>query len=383
MTGVKSAMRKSSVRRLADTLPADLLRPILSALKARNPSAFSALDQLCPEKLPESVLTGAIASVERPVFAELYGRSAVALAAAISGDPRDAQEYASRVEFMLTVLRNSATLRDAVDSMTRFNALMGDHGVMITACADEGFDRIVIDLDPSLPDAPACLWTACILFILNMLSWLRGVRITVAEIGLTDPADTEPDPCLAYLAIPVLMGQADCYIRLATGTLEEPVSAHADSRTGDLHLLCHDPGYWHEAGTSFLMQVDQAFTRITEGSGRCPDRVALAHALGLSPSTLHRRLQQNGTSFQRVKIAWQHKTALFLIGRGDTIYTVARHLGFTDARSFRRAFIAWTGRTPSWFRASFRTGAHGESRAGTRPAVQDRTDRAPSHRPSR
>jgi AraC-like DNA-binding protein len=161
------------------------------------------------------------------------------------------------------------------------------------------------------------------------------------------------------------MGQADCYIRLAKGTLEEPVSAHADNRTDDLHLLCHDPGYWHEVGTSFLMQVDQAFTRITEGSGRCPDRAALSHTLDRSPSTLHRRLQQNGTSFQRVKNAWQHKTALFLIGRGDMIHVVARRLGFTDARSFRRAFIAWTGRTPSSFRASFQAGAspHGTERA--------------------
>ena len=351
MTGAKPCTRS-----MTGTLPANLLRPMLSALKTRDPAAFSALDQLYPGKLPEAVLSGNIALVERPVFAELYGRSAVALAAAISGDPLEAQEYASRVEFMLAVLRSSVTLRDAVDSMTRFNAVMGDHGVMITASVAEGFDRIVIDLDPSLPGAPVCLWTACILFVLNMLSWLHGVRVAAIEIGLAFGTGTALDPCLTYLAIPVRMGQAECYIHLKAGALEVPVSANAYHRTDDLHLLCHDPAYWHEAGTSFLMQVDHAFTRIAERSRRCPDRMAISGELGVSPSTLHRRLQSNGTSFQQAKIAWQHKTALFLIGRGDTMHAVARHLGFTDARSFRRAFIKWTSSTPS----SFRKGAfHG------------------------
>lgn len=342
---------KSGVNGMAGALPADLLYPILSALQARDPASFAALGSLYPDGLPAAVLTGAAGLVERPVFAQLYGRGAVALAAAISGDPQEAQEYASRVEFMLTVLLSSATLRDAVGNMTRFNAMMGDHGVMITTDADEGFDRIVIDLDQSLPGAPVCLWTAGILFVLNMLSWLRGGRVAAVEIGLTCAEGTPPDPCLAYLAIPVRAGQAACYIRLASGTLDEPVSPHAHSRAENLHLLCHDPGYWHETGASLAVQLDQAFARLAEAAGRCPDRLAICHDLGISPSTLHRRLQGEGASFQQAKVAWQHKTALFMIGRGDTMGTVARYLGFTDARSFRRAFVEWTGQTPSACRA--------------------------------
>ena len=342
---------RSGVGGMTGTLPADLLYPILEALQTRDPAAFAALDSLYPDTLPVAVLSGTVAVVDRPVFAQLYGRGAVALAAAISGDPQEAQEYASRVEFMLTVLLSSATLRDAVDNMTRFNAMMGDHGVVITTDADEGDDRIVIDLDPSLPGAPMCLWTACILFVLNMLSWLRGGRVAVVEIGSTGAADMPLDPCLAYLGIPVRLAQAICYIRLTGGVLAEPVSAHAHLRADNLQLLCHDPAYWHETGASLTTQIDQAFTRMASLSGRCPDRLAICDDLGLSPSTLHRRLQEEETSFQQVKVAWQHKTALRMIGRGDTMRVIARYLGFTDARSFRRAFVEWTGQTPSACRA--------------------------------
>ena len=332
-------------------LPTDILRPLLVALRARDSAAFLALDTLYPDRLPTAVLAETVALLERPIFAQLYGRAAVALAAAISGDPQDAHEYASRVEFMLTVLLSSASLRDAVDNMTRFNAMMGDHGVLITTDADEGFDRIVIDLDPSLPGAPLCLWSVCILFVLNMLSWLRGGRVAVVEIGLTCAVGTPLDPCLAYLGIPVRAGQGACYIRLASGVLDQPVSAHAHTRANDLHLLCHDPAYWHELETSFLTQLDQIMTRMAEDKGRCPDRLALCHDLGVSPSTLHRRLQREGASFQQTKIAWQHRTALFMIARGDRMGSIARYLGFADARSFRRAFVEWTGQTPSAWRS--------------------------------
>ena len=342
---------KPGTNGMTGALPADLLRPVLLALQSRDAASFAALDSLYPDGLPAGVVAGHSGSVERPVFAQLYGRGAVALAAAISGDPQEAQDYAARVEFMLTVLLSSMTLRDAVANMTRFNAMMGDHGVMITAVPDNGFDRIVIDLDTSLPGAPVCLWTVCILFVLNMLSWLRGDRLAVEEIGLACAADTPLDPCLAYLGLPVRAVQPVWSIRLASGTLDAPVAAQSLHRADDLQLLCHDPAYWHETGVSFPGQIDQAFTRLAEASGRCPDRLALCHDLGISPSTLHRRLQGEGASFQQVKVAWQHRTALAMIGRGEAVAAVARYLGFADARSFRRAFVEWTGQTPSACRA--------------------------------
>lgn len=77
----------------------------------------------------------------------------------------------------------------------------------------------------------------------------------------------------------------------------------------------------------------------------------IARALFLSQRTLHRRLQEEGTSFQAIKDVmrrdlaneWLSKTAL-------PISRIAADLGYADASAFYRAFSAWTGEGPREYR---------------------------------
>lgn len=76
-----------------------------------------------------------------------------------------------------------------------------------------------------------------------------------------------------------------------------------------------------------------------------------AHALGISRSTLQRRLREEGTSYQAVldstrcdmAIRYLTKTTL----RADEIASV---LAYRDANSFSRSFRRWTGQAPVAFR---------------------------------
>lgn len=76
----------------------------------------------------------------------------------------------------------------------------------------------------------------------------------------------------------------------------------------------------------------------------------MAAALGISPRSLHRLLVREGTSYFHITESIRIERAKRLLLAGVTTEDVAERLGYSDARSFRRAFKRWTLLTPSEFR---------------------------------
>jgi len=88
-------------------------------------------------------------------------------------------------------------------------------------------------------------------------------------------------------------------------------------------------------------------------SQRHPDHLVfmpihqLAAELGISSQTLHRRLVESATSYQKIKDNLRREVAINkLVNEGLTVERVAEIVGFTESRSFTRAFKHWTGLTP-------------------------------------
>ena len=79
-----------------------------------------------------------------------------------------------------------------------------------------------------------------------------------------------------------------------------------------------------------------------------PPLAAIADAMHLSERTLRRQLAADGASFSRLHDRVRTERALELLHDHNlSIGEVGNHVGFTDAREFRRAFKRWTGHTPS------------------------------------
>lgn len=75
---------------------------------------------------------------------------------------------------------------------------------------------------------------------------------------------------------------------------------------------------------------------------------ALSSALHVSVRTLHRQLADEGSSLQALKNEVRERRARDLLRRTDlSIKEVARAAGFTNEKSFSRAFKGWTGLSPS------------------------------------
>ncbi len=77
----------------------------------------------------------------------------------------------------------------------------------------------------------------------------------------------------------------------------------------------------------------------------------LASLLHLSVRSLHRKLAEEGSSLQAIKDDVHRRRALELLRRTSlSIKEVAGRAGFTNEKSFSRAFKQWTGETPSEYR---------------------------------
>ncbi|HAO39213.1 MAG TPA: AraC family transcriptional regulator [Afipia sp.] len=84
---------------------------------------------------------------------------------------------------------------------------------------------------------------------------------------------------------------------------------------------------------------------------RFPTAEEIADQLGLSLRTLHRRLAQEGLSYQSVLDNMRRSVATeFLENTHLMIDEVAERVGFSDATSFRKAFRKWTGHSPTHYR---------------------------------
>ncbi|MBS1143219.1 MAG: AraC family transcriptional regulator [Proteobacteria bacterium] len=77
----------------------------------------------------------------------------------------------------------------------------------------------------------------------------------------------------------------------------------------------------------------------------------IAERLYLSPRTIHRRLEEEGSSFRGIKDALRRDIALSRLAKTkDPIAKVAADLGYADTSAFYRAFIDWTGMAPVHYR---------------------------------
>lgn len=84
-----------------------------------------------------------------------------------------------------------------------------------------------------------------------------------------------------------------------------------------------------------------------------PSLGEVAASLNISSSTLKRRLQQEGTTFQQQLDEVRRARAMNLLkNTGMSIELVTRALGYSDAANFTRAFRKWTGMSPSVWRKS-------------------------------
>jgi len=101
---------------------------------------------------------------------------------------------------------------------------------------------------------------------------------------------------------------------------------------------------------SFAERVRQLI--VTRYADSEPNMQSIARRLGLSPRSLRRKLEAEGTGFGAVSDDALAQVARDILNEPHTtVQEAAYRMGFSEASSFHRAFKRWTGMTPSAYRA--------------------------------
>jgi AraC-like DNA-binding protein len=152
---------------------------------------------------------------------------------------------------------------------------------------------------------------------------------------------------------PIAYGETENYLAFDAADLGRKVIRSAEDLAGEIDHIAYDPLFCFRAGTTLAARLRSMLLDRAERGEPVPGSVAAAGLLGISVSTLSRRLRRENTTFLKLKSECQRDVARQLL-RHDTLTMaeIAARLGFVDARSFRRAFRDWTGMLPSAFRAN-------------------------------
>lgn len=264
--------------------------------------------------------------------------AAVALAEALRGDWFTPPMFAALA---------SPSFSIAVERIAQYKPLIAP--LRLDVRADGDALSVELEwLDASAPPPPSLVAMELCFFVglarLGTRERVRPRRVLAPEVP------QKADALRAFLGVPIERGDAP---RL--------LFSRADA---DRPFLTSNPSMWATFEPELrrrLAEVDASASTeervraaLLEGlpSGQLAVE-AVARRLGMSKRTLQRRLEGDGTSYQRVLSETREALARHYLARTSLATTeIAFLLGFDEPNSFYRAFSDWTGQTPDAVRRS-------------------------------
>lgn len=243
--------------------------------------------------------------------------------------------------------RNAANLGGAYERMARYGRLLHS-GADVQLHVEPGSARLCY----TLPQHPHGSPRHTAEFIVG--AWLvtgrqmTGVDFAPLSVSFQHPAPASTAEHRQRFGCEPRFAAAVNALELDAALLARPL-LEADTRLGGLldgfaaEQLAKLP-----RPESFVARVSRLLHQELRGGD--PRLEQLARQLHLSPRTLQRRLDAEGTSHQALLDALRRDFALrYLRESAVTIGEAAFLLGFSEPSAFHRAFKRWTGQTPREF----------------------------------
>jgi AraC-like DNA-binding protein len=241
------------------------------------------------------------------------------------------------------LVRASTTVGEALARAQQFHRLVKDRGRLELVATPSTVT--VIDA----PEADRTQWPRAIaeLSIANYVHLARawtGRPFVPREVRFQHARPRDTRELERFFGCKLLFGQRDNALVVSRDAIATPFTT-SEPELG---------GYLEATAATRLAQLpapsllDEVRAAIGDEL-RCGevDIERVARRVGITPRSLQRRLRDEGTSYREQVDAIRHHRALDLIRRGVPLGAIAEHLGFSEARAFRRAFRRWTGLVPS------------------------------------
>ena len=255
-------------------------------------------------------------------------------------------DYLPEIE---TFLSTSPTLREALRVFDWVRELINP---MIDIRVDERPDEVCLYLVPQPADTDPVMTLFTEATIASVVKFGRGLMPAAIKRMTLEFRHPEPSYAARYtehFGCPVRFGQPRTQAVLDRLMLDVPLDTafpalHRQAQTRVEQRLTRLP---QRAG--LVAAIERAFNErpalVAQGIERMGER------LKLHPRTLQRRLQSEGQHYADLQDRARFRLASqWLADATIPIETISERLGYSDRRSFTRAFTRWSGLSPSAFR---------------------------------
>lgn len=246
------------------------------------------------------------------------------------------------LQHLLTSVREARSLSAALYRFSTFwNLLLDDYQFELV----ETGEAMALRLTPTGERAAQRFGHMLILKLAHgLLSWLARYEVPVKAVEFAFPCPAFEEDYAVIFPAPVRFGATVTSIAFDLADLG-PVQLRSAADLGV--FLENAPRDWIFTRSSEHTQSLRVRSYLSQSGWEGANLAQAAEAMHMTPRTLMRRLEADGTSFQAIKDALRRDIAIRHLQAGqDSVEAIALELGFSSAANFHKAFQRWTGNTP-------------------------------------
>lgn len=255
-----------------------------------------------------------------------------------------------RLSAARTVGEMAATLADSYNVIhgARYNRVRETRDELIIAMDDAAFPYALDRDDPFILFSLEGL--LAFIHVLLQSSSMGPEPLPLRSIRTRRRADPRGSGPLGFWRAPIIHGAARFALHYDRAAAAWPVAPDSCSVLGSRTLYGGIARALDRLETP-AAATDDIVERVRDALRAAPaEQDAIAARLGMSTASLRRRLVERGASFRGLRAETLCEIAKADLRDGVSVGDVAEALGFSDGRSFARAFRGWTGIAPAAYR---------------------------------
>lgn len=272
---------------------------------------------------------------------ERTGDPALGVKMAAFSDPSGTVSWPMPLALLEHLGLSCGSLEEATALQSRFLRLLRDG--MRTQVDVEG-DQLMVRIELPAEEPPALVELTFAVAV-NLARRVSHRNVPLREVWFTHRAPPDLKPYARVFQAPVRFSAPFNAVFAAVAEYRKPLATRSEPFR---RRITQQAEKMLSALPSMEFFEDRVCAQIeAELPNGNTNASAVAEKLGVSARTLHRRLHQEGTSYQDLLDRVRFRLAVRHLGAGRTVAEVAQLVGFAQASTFHRAFKSWTGETPA------------------------------------
>jgi AraC-like DNA-binding protein len=256
--------------------------------------------------------------------------------------------WEARADHLVVLLLTSAeTLGGGLEASLRFQELLS-HGRVITLVDHPEHHAVQINkIEHELPITVHEVEFIAVT-VVKILRFATDDQFKAKEVQFAHPYRGEIQKYTRAFGCSVTFGHDRTRILIDDAGWELPLAHRNVSLHGQLRGVAADLHSSLESHAFIDIVRDRINMMLPRGNSSVE---AVAQALHMTPRTLQRRLQEDGTTFSALVDATRRSILVRCLERNETPDEIMRHAGYTNPRAFRRALKRWNLPDPDGSRA--------------------------------